>query len=79
MMIEVKLHTLYRKYLPEGSRGGACRLDLPEGSTAGDLLSHFSIERTDRPVIFINRGKADPETKILDGDEVSIFPLAGGG
>jgi len=79
MIIVVKLHTLYRKYLPEGCTRGTCRLELPEGSKTVDVLGFFSIKRTDRPVIFINGKKANTETAVQDGDEVSIFPLAGGG
>ncbi len=79
MKIVVKLHTLYRKYLPEGSTGGTCRMDVPEGSKAGDVPGHFSIKLTDRPVIFINGEKANLETPLRESDEVSVFPLAGGG
>jgi sulfur carrier protein ThiS len=78
MRIHVKLHSRFRAHLPPEAHGEAS-LDLPEGTTVGQLLDHLAIERRVK-LISINGCKVDDREWILSaGDLVRIFPMVVGG
>jgi len=60
-------------------------LDVPQGTTVGDLLSHlegsYPRMRDYRRVLLtsVNEDYASPETSVSEGDEVAIFPPVSGG
>ena len=61
------------------------RIDIPEGSTIGDLLSQLE-QRYPRikdyrsiALTAINEEYADKSARISEGDEVAIFPPVSGG
>ena len=61
------------------------QMDVPPGSTVGDLLSHLESMypriKDYRPVVLtaINEEYADQSATVGDGDEVAIFPPVSGG
>ncbi|MBO8168212.1 MAG: MoaD/ThiS family protein [Thermoanaerobacteraceae bacterium] len=78
MQLEVRLFANLRDYLPKDSKGQV-KVELPEGSTAADLIKHLNIPR-DLPLIIMVNGRREPENHVLqDGDRVGIFPPVGGG
>ena len=77
MRIHVRLHGLFRDYLPAAAKGRAI-LDLPDNATAGEILTHLSIKR--RAVIAVNdQVEVAPDHPLHDGDQVAIFGISAGG
>jgi molybdopterin converting factor small subunit len=54
-------------------------MDLPDSSTAGELLSLINIKRRLPRIMMINGKGIGPDKKLKDGDRIVIAPLAGGG
>jgi molybdopterin synthase sulfur carrier subunit len=61
------------------------RVDLVEGATVADLLDNLS-KTIDSPAltdnstsVMIDHKNAGPETILMDGDEVLLLPIIGGG
>jgi len=61
------------------------RVDLVEGATVADLLDHLS-KTIDSPAltdnstsVMIDQKNAGPEAILMDGDEVLLLPIIGGG
>lgn len=66
-------------YLPAGARGGAARLEVPEGTTLGELPRRLGIPDGLPRLLFVNGRDAAPEHRLAAGDVVSLLPpLAGG-
>ena len=80
MRIELRLFASLRKKLPPGSPRGHCALELPDGTTFGDLLRRMDIPRASAQMVLVN-GEPDRSAQrvLLDGDIVSIFPPVAGG
>jgi molybdopterin converting factor small subunit len=80
MKIELRLFASLRKQLPPGSPRGKCDLDLPDGTTIGDLLVRMSIPRASAQMILVN-GDHDRDfaRRLSAGDVLSIFPPVAGG
>lgn len=77
MHIHVRLHGLFRDYLPAESKGRAT-LELPATATAGDILTLLSIRR--RAVIAVNDTvEVAADHPLHDGDTVAFFGISGGG
>ena len=77
MRIHVRLHGIFRDYLPAAAKGRAV-LDLPDNASAGEILTYLSINR--RAVIAVNdQVEVAPEHPLHDGDQVAIFGVSGGG
>jgi molybdopterin synthase sulfur carrier subunit len=80
MKIELRLFASLRKQLPPGSPRGKCTLDLPEGSTIGDVLVRMNIPRASAQMILVNGDHDRDFGRVLhDGDVLSIFPPVAGG
>ena len=61
------------------------RVDLVEGATVADLLDNLG-KTIDSPAltdnstsVMIDHKNAGPETILMDGDEVLLLPIIGGG
>ena len=79
MKVEVGLFATLATYLPAGTSGDSVVLDLPDGSTLGDVVRSLAIPDDLECLRVINGRDAPPEQPLHDGDVVSIFPpLAGG-
>jgi molybdopterin synthase sulfur carrier subunit len=69
-----------QKRYPQGIRAGyPLEIDLPEGSTLGDLIDHLALPREKVRVIFVNGRAQQLDYRLVPGDEVGIFPPIGGG
>lgn len=55
------------------------RLDIPEGTTILELLELLKIELLEVSIIRVNGNDISDEHRLLDKDEVTIFPLIYGG
>jgi molybdopterin converting factor small subunit len=79
MTIIVTLHATLRTYLPAGSQDNVVPLQMPEGATAADVISHLAIPPAHTRVIVSGAEHLEPTTVLHDGQEVNLFPpLAGG-
>lgn len=77
MQVQVVLHSVLRERLPRAARGRAT-LDLPASGTVADALVALGI--TFRVLAAVNRQlEADQGRLLADGDELELFPPAGGG
>jgi molybdopterin converting factor small subunit len=48
-------------------------------ATVQDIMDRLSIERKEVNILLINGFHQKPETRVKDGDIVSLFPAVGGG
>jgi len=54
-------------------------LDIPQATTAGELLSLINIKRRLPRIMMLNGKGIGPDKKLKNGDRIVIAPLAGGG
>lgn len=54
-------------------------LKLPEGSTIADALNFLGIEKPLWAIMLVNGIHASPETKLQEGDLLTVFPPVAGG
>lgn len=81
----MQVHVLFFGALKDFAGHGRETLELPEGSTAGDVLVHYralvprfaDYERS--LAISVNREYAGPDRPLSDGDEVGLLPPVSGG
>jgi molybdopterin converting factor small subunit len=59
--------------------GSRLEVNLPEGSTLVDLVTHLALSREQVKVTFVNAKARNLDYRLKPGDEVGIFPLVGGG
>ncbi len=78
MKVKVKLFGHLREKLPQENEGGAL-LELREGATVSDLLSHLSLPLDAAPTIFINDRQERRDASLHEGDRVSLIPPLVGG
>ena len=65
---------------PQGIRAGSrLEVDLPEGSTLADLMTHLALPIEQVKVSFVNARHQTLDYHLEPGDEVGIFPPIGGG
>jgi molybdopterin synthase sulfur carrier subunit len=80
MKVELRLFANLRKKLPPGSPRGKCDLELPDGTTLGQLLERMDIPRPSAQMVLINGDHDRNFDRLLqDGDVLSIFPPVAGG
>ena len=78
--ITLKLFATYRQYLPLGSVGNACDVDVPTGTPVIDLLTRFGIPyESGASVVLVNGRGVSPEQALEAGDVVAVFPALAGG
>ena len=79
MKVEVRLFALFERYLPSGSEGDAVSLDVPPGTTVGDVMESLKIPSDLSCLTVINGRDVSPGQVLAPGDVLSMFPpLAGG-
>ena len=54
-------------------------LDLPPGTTVGDIVKRLNIPEKEVTLIFVNGLHGELQTEVKDGDTVALFPPVGGG
>ena len=80
MRIRTLLFATYR----EMAGTGELELELPEGATAGDLVTHLREVRglgalPSEPALAVNQVYAPLTTDLSEGDEVALLPPVAGG
>jgi len=79
MEIEVRLFATLQKYLPGGSGSYSCRLQMGDESQVKDVLIRVDLPTEMPKIILLNGIRCDFESKLKEGDVLSIFPPLGGG
>ena len=74
MVVEVRLFASFRE-----GRFKEKELELPEGSSLGDLLAQLEIAQKDAKITIVNGLGVSPEHKLSDHDVIAIFPPIAGG
>ncbi len=78
-MVEVRLFATLAAFLPADGRGGATRLEVPEGTTPRELARRLGIPPELERVTLVNGLDTDPDRPLRSEDVVTVFPpLAGG-
>jgi sulfur-carrier protein len=76
LKVEVRLFATFTRYLPPRGVGV---VEVPAGSTVGDLAHRLAIPPGLERVTLVNGEEAWPERPLQPGDVVTLFPpLAGG-
>jgi sulfur carrier protein ThiS len=68
---------LKRQLLPQG--GSSLWLDLPEGTTVGDVVQQLDVKVTDRLIVGLDGAYAPLNTPLHDNAELTLVtPMEGG-
>lgn len=88
MRIQLKLFAALAKRLspmfldqyPQGLMAGSpINMELPDNGSIADLLKHLGIDKEISLIIFVNGIARNRDHKLLNGDQIGIFPPVGGG
>ncbi len=82
MKIELRLFATLRSYLPDVGATGIV-LDLPDGATIPDALAMQGVPIGLAHIVMINNRHvlrdAIASRRLVDGDQLAVFPAIGGG
>jgi sulfur carrier protein ThiS len=68
---------LKRQLLPQG--GSSLWLDLPDGTTIGDVIRQLNVKVTDRLIVGLDGAYAPTDTPLHDNAELTLVtPMEGG-
>ncbi|MFO8037084.1 MAG: MoaD/ThiS family protein [Anaerolineales bacterium] len=79
MRIELRVFATLRRYLPELGIGEPKVLDIPEGTTLGEIQHQLGLPEDEVKVIMCNFRQAKPEDLAQDGDRITYIPAVAGG
>ncbi|MCL4079408.1 MAG: MoaD/ThiS family protein [Anaerosomatales bacterium] len=78
MRIELALFASLRRFLPTGEAGHERTIDLPDGTTVGQVIATLGLPDEPR-VVFVNGRHAPDDFVLHDGDRLAVFPPVAGG
>ena len=79
MEVEVHLFANLADHGPPGTRGGSVRVEVPAGTTVGELLHRLRIPEEIPRLLLVNGHEADPAVRLESGDIVAVLPPLVGG
>ncbi len=79
MRVIIRFIATYRSYLPCGTDGNSCELEVAPGTLVGDLARQYGIPLDNSSVILVNGHTIDLEEPLQDGDVLAAFPAMAGG
>jgi molybdopterin converting factor small subunit len=77
MTVRVQLFAYLSKFSPTEQE--KFQLELGPDATVGWLLGHLKIPPDFEKMVLVNGRRANPETRLAEGDDLFIFPPAAGG
>ena len=78
MKVEIRLYHGLNRFLPAGSDGFSCRLEIAAGSTVADVFKRLGIPPEENLLIFVG-GQLVTQTHILQTEDVLAAMLPAGG
>jgi sulfur carrier protein ThiS len=79
MQITLKCFGIYRKYLPEGTRGNQATLAVPENINVDDLLNQLGVVETHFAVFIDRQLNEDRHAPLPSGSEIVLLQPTSGG
>jgi sulfur carrier protein ThiS len=79
MQVHVKLIATYQRLLPSGTKGNVIPLEVPEGTTIGQVMTRFEVPLDDTSVILLNGLTVPLDTPLSEGDTAAAFSAIAGG
>jgi sulfur carrier protein ThiS len=79
MLVQIKLIATYQKLLPPGTNGNVISMDVPEGTTVEQVMTHFEVPLDDTSVILLNGLTVPLDTPLSEGDTAAAFSAIAGG
>ena len=79
MTVQLNLYASLSRYLPEGTNGKSCIMDLEEGATIKEILDQLRVPMDTVKIIFLNGIHATGDAVLEDGDKLGVFPPVAGG
>ena len=74
MNLKVKLFATFRE-----GRGKEVFFDIEAGTIVGDIIQKLKLKEVDIAILLVNGRDAKLDTKLQEGDYMSLFPPVGGG
>jgi sulfur carrier protein ThiS len=75
-----RLSPIFHDQYPQGLMAGfPVNMELPDNSSIADLLKRLGIDKEISLIIFVNGRGQNRDYKLVNGDQVGIFPPIGGG
>lgn len=78
MRIEVRLFATLRRHAPSAPEG-FLSVDVPEGSTAADVISKVQVNANEVHILMVNGVNSPADRVLAQGDRLGLFPAIGGG
>lgn len=79
LILEVRVFGGLEKKIPGASYGKPMEMDVPGGTSVGELIDILNIPHRDVFAILVNGVHAPKENALKPGDRVAFFPPVGGG
>jgi molybdopterin synthase sulfur carrier subunit len=79
MRVQVKLYAALRQYQPQLQPGQALALDVPPGTTVGQVIRQVGIPDNVPLVAMVNTSVRKLEHVLGEEDKLSLFPPVAGG
>ena len=83
MRITLKLFANLREYLPPNAQDGRVELDLPDHTSAADLIERYRLPPKLAQLVLLNGHYIEPDkratTPMNEGDVLAIWPPIAGG
>jgi sulfur carrier protein ThiS len=77
--VQVKLRATLAKFRPASAQGDPFPLELPTGSTVGDLTDELGIPAQFVKLVFIDHTQRPRDGMLADGELLEVFPPIAGG
>jgi sulfur-carrier protein len=77
--VYVKLFATLRDLRPGLGIGEAFAVEVPQGSTLGQLVQQLQLPEKEVKLVFVNGISRERDQVLAAGDELGIFPPVGGG
>lgn len=79
MEIELRMFATFRRYLPPGSEGHVCRVEIGPGDRISNVLGRLGLPPEGPRIVLKNGLHTRDDTDLKEGDVLSVFPPLGGG
>ena len=79
MNIEIRLFANLAQFLPPDAKNKRAKINVKDGISIGDVLEGLNIPKNTTSVIMVNGVHQKIDTKLNDGDVLSVIPPVTGG